>query len=390
LDGAVRASVSSAGGSVESATVTLRWWVGANDGWHDPATDTTARFRRRGVAPSFETAVRVPGGDFVQRAYAVTAPSGAGAVAVDFDNESRAPCSVVVFVRVALSASVHLDGKVLRVDGAPALTFGAPPRLWAGGDDVRERVRVGGASAGVPPAWSAPCEIALLAPVPHRTVLRTALADQELEPHTLADPSAVERAWRCQLDRGMQVELPEPFQRDVDAHRADLLLAQPTSAVFAALEDWGFDTEAVDAWSRLRPRDRRASRRRDDLMTSGDTDDPAVALLTVRRSLAREHDGHVDLLPGFRTEWLGRSIAVHHLPLRAGLLSYALRWHGARPALLWDAPRGVDLRAPALDPTWHSPGGTGETLLAEPPTALVAMGSHARGGTRVDDPGSFR
>ena len=71
----------------------------------------------------------------------------------------------------------------------------------------------------------------------------------------------------------------------------------------------------------------------------------------------------------------GQIIAVHDVPLRGGSLSFAVRWHGARPALLWDAPAGVELRAPALDPAWSAATGVGETLLAEPPTPLLAMGS---------------
>jgi hypothetical protein len=55
---------------------------------------------------------------------------------------------------------------------------------------------------------------------------------------------------------------------------------------------------------------------------------------------------------------------VHDAPTRHGPLSYAVRWHGARPALLWEAPPGVRLRAPGLDPTWSSETTRGDALLA--------------------------
>ena len=78
------------------------------------------------------------------------------------------------------------------------------------------------------------------------------------------------------------------------------------------------------------------------------------------------------------------------MPLRCGTLSFAVRWHGARPALLWDAPKGVELRASALDPAWSSNEPVGETLLAEPPAPLLPMGSHERSqGEPVEAPGQF-
>jgi hypothetical protein len=55
-------------------------------------------------------------------------------------------------------------------------------------------------------------------------------------------------------------------------------------------------------------------------------------------------------------------------------VSFAVRWHADRPALLWDhQPRGgrpVDLRAPGLDPRWSSSEPRGEALLS--PVALPA------------------
>jgi hypothetical protein len=59
---------------------------------------------------------------------------------------------------------------------------------------------------------------------------------------------------------------------------------------------------------------------------------------------------------------------VHDAPTRAGPVSFAVRWHGERPALLWTAPPGVRLRAPGLDPEWASEVASGEALLAGSPT----------------------
>ncbi|HEX2849426.1 MAG TPA: hypothetical protein VHN98_02695, partial [Acidimicrobiales bacterium] len=68
-------------------------------------------------------------------------------------------------------------------------------------------------------------------------------------------------------------------------------------------------------------------------------------------------------------EWLGQPIEVHDAPTHAGRLSFAVRWHGSRPALLWElAPHPwvehpVRLTAPGLDPAWSSTEPRGEALL---------------------------
>jgi hypothetical protein len=106
--------------------------------------------------------------------------------------------------------------------------------------------------------------------------------------------------------------------------------------------------------------------------------------------LVRERSGVVDLLPGFPPDWLGQSVTVDAVPLHAGPLSFAVRWHGPRPALLWDAPAGVELRIPALDPAWSSTESAGDVLLAAPPTSLLAMGAGDRSaGTPMAAPGQF-
>lgn len=68
--------------------------------------------------------------------------------------------------------------------------------------------------------------------------------------------------------------------------------------------------------------------------------------------------------------WLGQPVEIHDVPTRIGKVSWAVRWHGERPALLWeivphdpsaDAPT---VTAPGLDPAFTATGWRGETLLA--------------------------
>jgi hypothetical protein len=100
----------------------------------------------------------------------------------------------------------------------------------------------------------------------------------------------------------------------------------------------------------------------------------------VRNMLVREVPSAADgsdglalcsLLPA---GWEGQPIEVHDAPTHVGLLSFAVRWHGERPALLWQLDRRGDkpvtITAPALDPSFSSMDARGETLLAAPPRVV--------------------
>ena len=79
-------------------------------------------------------------------------------------------------------------------------------------------------------------------------------------------------------------------------------------------------------------------------------------------------------------DWWGRGVEVHDAPTHFGRMSYAVRWHGDRPALLWelepfdgvDGVDGVHLTAPGLDPAWSSREPRGEALLASVPAKEAA------------------
>jgi hypothetical protein len=90
------------------------------------------------------------------------------------------------------------------------------------------------------------------------------------------------------------------------------------------------------------------------------------------RVVAETDDG-IDLLAGWDAGWLGSAVEVTDVPTRFGRVSFAVRWHGARPALLWEVDRwegaGVgtpELCATALDATWSTRALSGEALLDAP------------------------
>ena len=402
-------------GAVATGDLTVDWWVGADDRWHVPADEASTHQQRVAAAPVIETTVRVPGGEVAHTVYGVALAAGAGVV-VEVENRSPAPLTVALVVRVGVPGRIEFNGSVLRSDGVPLLVVSRAPGAWSSGAWSSEGWSSGASTAATVMAGDArpapvescegPIELALLFPVPHRTRIRAALGDLgsditgpvPIDLRNLADAGAVVRGWERQLDRGMQAQVPGAAGERVDAARADLLLAPRDDAqVFAALEDWGFDAEAEGAWSALGFTARRRARRRVETAdpwraaTVADAGrDPAGFLSALRAVLVRESDPTIDLLPGFPPDWLGQSLTVDTVPLRAGPLSFAVRWHGARPALLWDAPPGVELRVPALDPAWSSREPAGETLLAEPPAPLLPMGTRERSaGEPVDAPGQF-
>jgi hypothetical protein len=76
-------------------------------------------------------------------------------------------------------------------------------------------------------------------------------------------------------------------------------------------------------------------------------------------------------------DWLGKGLEVHDAPTHFGTMSYAVRWHGARPALLWELTPHADvdavrLTAPGLDPSWSTRERVGEVLLAAPERGVMS------------------
>ena len=103
----------------------------------------------------------------------------------------------------------------------------------------------------------------------------------------------------------------------------------------------------------------------DDLDVSAN----AALLTAVRRLLVREVEDGLVLSPAVPDAWLGQGWEVHDVPTAEGRLAYAIRWHGDRPALLWELQpvpgrRPARLSVPSLDPSWSTTEPRGETLLA--------------------------
>jgi len=104
---------------------------------------------------------------------------------------------------------------------------------------------------------------------------------------------------------------------------------------------------------------------------------PARLLDAVARLLVADGPEGPALTPWLPPAWWGQGWELHGAPTRWGTLSYAVRWHGDRPAVLWelaDPPGepGAVLTAPGLDPGWSSRDRRGEALLDPVPRPAEA------------------
>jgi hypothetical protein len=379
----------------QSGGWSLDWWIGADDRWHFPSGDQGVRQRLVENTPVVETAMRVPGGDAVHRAYGVPGPGG-GFVVVEVENRSPVPFAVALAIRPynpegpAVVKRIGFSDDAATVDGRAAVLFQKRPARMAGSTlelgDVAEVVTSGAAGDRLPDPLRCRHGLAGAAfvfPLAHTATLRVALplrpgrrGHAQLPPR-LPSSADVARGWRAQSSQGMRLELPPGRIADaVEANRRFLLLFDedpdpnpgrgdgPLQVAFGDLAVGdrraldrlqSFLDEATDTFTWPPGHDRRAA---SDLVSF------------VQAMLAREApdgDGLV-LCATLPEAWAGQPLEVHDVPTRYGTLSFAVRWHGERPALLWELERDdgvgpVRLSAPGLDPAWSSTEARGEALL---------------------------
>jgi hypothetical protein len=368
----------------------VSWYVAAEDRWHVPTEEPAVRQRRLDGAPVVETRLRIPDGDAVQRVWCV--PDLGGLTVIEVENESPLPFAVAF--------------------AGPRLLTERPP-------------------ADVPIRGLDLPDGSIVLPVGHRASIRVAV------PHdpdrigvwalpTVAPAMAVVRGWSTVLDRASRVVLPDGGLADaLVAARCDLLLQGPmdrgdtigflfdvaelgrlgdgaeawlpevvdpiatiarsedpeVDAVLSACERLAVsarDDRAADDIARLRER-----RMRDGRSALGSAGRP-TSFSDVRRGASvgrfvsqveqRIADGGRLLPSGIPHRWLGANFEVHGVPTGPrSTISFAVRWHGERPAVLWEQ-HGEQraLTAPTVDPTWTSDAVSGEALWAAPaqPTRL--------------------
>ena len=381
----------------------LDWHIAADDRWHDPSTEPSVRQTRRAGVPVIETRLRIPGGDAIQRVYAVA--DAGGLVVIEITNESTLPIAVA-FTRPDLISSR------------------TPSPRGAQGIELP----VG--SVVFPVAHSSTLRVALSAP------LNVANESANVDVERLPSFEQLQKGWLKAVEQAGYVIVPEGAVAPLVARlRSDALILSGHE-----IEDWGIGAGGdcandpvaymltlqellrmgekltgdsaqirVDHAARLAQcvetllKDHKKSsvlpwdveralfaahfvfarmgenRAADDvaaaqLRMSSAAEPPNVMPTDIRaiawveeKMVAVQRDGSVQIFGrGIPRLWLGANLECHRVsagPMHT--VSFGIRWHGEKPALLWEVsgPAGVKLNAGLCDPTWGSVEPTGETLL---------------------------
>jgi hypothetical protein len=362
----------------------LDWRVAADDRWHDPRTEPTLRHRRIDGAAVFETAIRIPGGDAVQRVWSVA--DAGGYTLVEVTNESTLPIAVV-FTRPDVVA------------------HRAPTSMAVPGIDV--------------PSGS------VVLPVAHRTTVTVGLPHRGFAttlPDGLPAPDAVARGWVARTDAASRLDLPDAAAVDaVRAARCEALLCalpdprhEPERYLLTAAElvrigelagrgivsvvdDVALAAEAAGRRSdplrsaalaaagvalaaageqralrdleraRVRPPGLAGAPRVDTMAVASVGGDAGIEVVAAveRRIVAGTAPRTAALFPeGIPATWLGRDFEAHGLVAGpASELSLAVRWHGENAAVLWEVSGdAVGLTSPAVPGGWATDATRGESL----------------------------
>ncbi len=351
---------------------TVDWFVAADDRWHRPQQETSTRQTMLHGTPVVETRVRIPGGDAVQRVYSVA--DAGGLTIIEVTNESTLP------IAVAFTGGGLLSPR--------------PP-------------------AAVPPQGIDLAADAVIYPIGHQAAVvvaraHGAAADAVL-PDTVVSADQVARGWLTQTQRASRLQLPDVAMVEaVTAARCELLLNGPSTA-----GDADPVTEAVtfllgvaelvrlgqpgsiwvpDVAAQLERLARSGAQIPDGVLEAaarvlhaagehkavadlrrmrlpsrpgGASDDlpaePGCVPSWVERQLVVSDEHTAQLMPkSFPPAWRGVDFEAHGLAIGlASTLSFAIRWHGERPAVLWEVT-GPPM--PLTYGTWATGQLSGEAL----------------------------
>lgn len=356
----------------------LSWRIAADDRWYTPESETTTRQKWYAGTPVAETRVRVPTGDVTQRIWC-TADLG-GVTVMEFENESTLPVAIAV-TRNDLLTVRAVAAQVPQGISLPETSIVLP---LAKGSVTRVGLLHQSPVSGVFPddvasysavmrGWEAACDVASQIRTPDGSLKARIVAVRSRLLLRSGSDNIIERARLGEIDElgdDAIAEIVTVVERRLKSERRSRTLLWDTQYVLATAAyecaRRGDDVAADDiarAWLRL------ADRPVQQLPAEIPEGDDVVAWTECALAMPSPSGGECVLLPrGIPEPWLGANFECHGLvadPVRT--VSYAVRWHGARPALLWEvggAP-GIVLRGGIGNESWHSVDSAGETLFAE-------------------------
>lgn len=379
----------------------LKWFVAADDRWYRPSRETTVRQREISDVPVIETRIKVPGGDAVQRVYGVV--NFGGAIVVEIYNDSPLPLAVafdrpdiatmrepspagaqgidlplgsVVFPvghHATLRVAILIDGgeRASRAITAQQLeslpSFGQVERGWLAALHIAGRIDLPEAS------WARilttqRCKMLLVSAdsliaggeSEDDVDLVLGHAEQVKLGETTAGraedvATAIERIIRkCAKSRVVQwFEQRAILSAGMVLHRAGETRAK---------NDLGL------SWLRLASGCDVVSNHVGAVEDLENCSGVRKIAWIESQLVAPGDDGVIEICPrGIDIGWVGANFECHRLLASPEhLISFALRWHGDKPALLWEVegPVGARVAASAIDRNFSSTEMRGETLLS--------------------------
>ena len=394
---------------VDGESRPLRWFVMSEERLHTPEVEPSLRVSTVDGAPVVTQRISLPGGDASLTAWMVADDDGS--LVLDFANESPRACALVI------DGPATTSGQQPRpVDALPGVP--ATARSYSVGHRTTTRLVVGrgatdparlAAADRVASGWVGISESVSRVDVPATTYATTLVAarariavarahEWSVLLEAAPDLAVLGLAERTRMGESLGewtapvADAVARISRSIAAtsgpHGRALRAVQQAAHALRLSDEPRAADDAAELWSRLAvsrgtmtpPPDPLAghdltSPQRFDLATAIDV----AAGIEQRcvRAVSISADGAVSsgadsavavelFAPGFPSAWRGVDGGIEGVS--AGprhTLSFAMRWHGERLAVLWEStgPTPVTLTAPRLDPSWRVTGTSGDALL---------------------------
>lgn len=368
----------------------LDWYVAADDRWHDPSVEPTVRQQRRAGVPVIETRLRVPSGDVVQRVW----PVADGFIVVEFTNSSSLPVAIALTrpdVCCVRAPSPHGPQGIELPAGSVVFPVAHGSSLCVALPMTKKRDidwRALPTADDMQRTWLAAVERAGYAIVPDKSLIpriNTLRSDllvmsgspiDDWDDQLAGDDVSLALALLDLTRMGERIESWNNGEEVLEAlaHGVTRMLRDHKKStnvpwdveralhaarwVFLAAGDGRAASDVVSSHARMAsplsppneaPAGVRLAAWLDELLVGPRRDD-SVAIL-----------GH-----GIPQLWRGVNFECHDVIVgNEASISYAVRWHGEKPALLWEVSGTTDIRLTAgkTDPTWTTTDSRGETLL---------------------------